>query len=199
MEERRRAAGEQPKNKALLLRIYTALTTYLPARYPEVRTLRDFGRFREDGLYHGLGKLPDFGRKSGEYMSTILEEYGIEPIPWRTRTHRAYELAKKRHPVPEITSDTPVRDFLAAASSRHYRGMNRLATVAHIALRQYLQDNPQIITMGDLDHRLRTEGGLSALKASGRTAGTYFGEKGAENLNRMLATYELEAIPWKTG
>lgn len=80
--------GKHHDRKGLPSRIYTTLNYYLPARFPNVKTLKDLDQFRQEGLIHNLGHTPYFGQKSAEYLNGVLREYGIQPIPWRPSSLR---------------------------------------------------------------------------------------------------------------
>ena len=84
--------GKHNDRKGLPTRVYIALAHYLPEGFPNVRTLRDLDQFRDEGMIHNLGTMPNFGPQSGEYVNHVLQEYGIPPIPWRP-----HKLGYRRH------------------------------------------------------------------------------------------------------
>lgn len=197
LRERQKREAD-PVNKRILTLIQDALTYHLPTRYPEVRTLRDFDQFREEGLYYAFAHVAGVGPKSGDYLGRIFKEYGMTPIAWRTRKYRAYERLKQLNPVPEVRTDTAVDVFLAAAKNRHYRRMTPMGSGALVVLRGYLERHPEIQTVEELQSSLSVDGLLS-LKEVGKERGIYFSKHSAQSINRVFARYGLPIIPWSTG
>ena len=83
------SGGKTPDKDGIPARVYATLVYFLPKHYPTVKTLGDLDHFREEGLRCTLGYARQFGEESGKYLNSMLQRYGIEPIPWRAAEYCA--------------------------------------------------------------------------------------------------------------